>query len=161
MDVIAVFPYLDDWLIKDLIRNHLISQTKFCIQTIQRLGFLIINLKKLELLPSQKFTFIGMEFQTQQNLVKVPIDRVENLHVVLTIKSILTCKKVSARTSLSLLGKLSATADFVHLGRLHLRPLQMCLLSVWRPHILPLDHPIPITGMIQSHLQWWTQIASK
>ena len=31
----------------------------------------------------------------------------------------------------------------------------MCLLSVWRPHILPLDHPIPITGMIRSHLQWW------
>ena len=72
-------------------------------------------------------------------------DRVENL--VLTIKS---CKQVSARTFLSLLGKLSATADFVLLGRLHLHPLQMCLLSVWRPHILPLDHPIPITGMIRS-----------
>ena len=27
----------------------------------------------------------------------------------------------------------------VLLGRLHLQPLQMCLLSVWRPHILPLD----------------------
>ena len=52
---ISVFPYLDDWLIKDLIRNRLISQTKFCIQTIQSLGFLP-NLKKSELLPSQKFT---------------------------------------------------------------------------------------------------------
>ena len=39
--------------------------------------------------------------------------------------------------------------------RLHLRPLQMCLLSVWKPHILPLDHPISINGMIRSHLQWW------
>ena len=29
---ISVFPYLDDWLIKDLIRNRLISQTKFCIK---------------------------------------------------------------------------------------------------------------------------------
>ena len=81
-----------------------------------------------------------MEFQTQQNLVRVPIDRVENL--VLTIKSILSYKQVSARTLFSLLGKLSATADFVLLGRLHLHPLQMCLLSVWRPNILPLDHPI-------------------
>ena len=52
-------------------------------------------------------------------------------------------------------GKLSAAADLVLLGRLHLRPLQMCLLSVWKPHILPLDHPIPINGMIRSHLQWW------
>ena len=57
---ISVFPYLDDWLVKDLIRNRLISQTKYCLQIIQNLGF-IPNLKKSELIPAQKFTFIGME----------------------------------------------------------------------------------------------------
>ena len=45
---ISVFLYLDDWLINDLICNRLISQTKFCIQTIHSLGFLP-NLKKSEL----------------------------------------------------------------------------------------------------------------
>ena len=149
---ISVFPYLDDWLIKNLIHNRLITQTKICIQTIQSLGFLP-NLKKSDLFPAQKFTFIGMEFLTQQNLVRVPADRVQNLF--LTIKKIMSAKHVSARTFLSLLGKLSAAADLVLLGRLHLRPLQMCLLSVWKPHILPLDHPISINGMIRSHLQWW------
>ena len=94
-----------------------------------------------------------MEFLTQQNLVRVPADRVQNL--ILTIKKIMSAKHVSARTFLSLLGKLSAAADLVLLGRLHLRPLQMCLLSVWKHHILPLDHPISINGMIRSHLQWW------
>ena len=94
-----------------------------------------------------------MEFLTQQNLVRVPADSVQNL--ILTIKKIMSAKHVSARTFLSLLGKLSAAADLVLLGRLHLRPLQMCLLSVWKPHILPLDHPISINGMIRSHLQWW------
>ena len=94
-----------------------------------------------------------MEFLTQQNLVRVPADRVQNL--ILTIKKIMSAKHVSARTFLSLLGKLSAAADLVLLGRLHLRPLQMCLLSVWKPHIFPLDHPISINGMIRSHLQWW------
>ena len=74
---ISVFPYLDDWLIKDLIRNRLITQTRFC------LGFLP-NLKKSDLFPSQKCTFIGMEFLTQQNLVRVPTDHVQNL--LLTIK---------------------------------------------------------------------------
>ena len=152
---ISVFPYLDDWLIKDLILNRLISQTRFCTQTIQSLGFLP-NLKKSDLFPSQKFTFTGMEFLTQQNLVRIPTDRVQNL--ILTIKKFLSFKHVSARTFLSLLGKLSATADFVLLGRLHLRPLQICLLSVWRPHILPLDHPITINGMIRSHLQWWVNM---
>ena len=129
---ISVFPYLDDWLVKNLIRNRLITQIRFCIQTIQSLGFLP-NLKKSDLFPSQKFTFIGMEFLTQQNLVRVPTDRVQNL--LLTIKRFLSFKHVSAQTFLSLLGKLSAAADFVLLGRLHLRPLQMCLLSVWKPHI--------------------------
>ena len=94
-----------------------------------------------------------MEFLTQQNLARVPADRVQNL--ILTIKKIMSAKHVSARTFLSLLGKLSAAADLVLLVRLHLRPLHMCLLSVWKPHILPLDHPISINGMIRSHLQWW------
>ena len=152
MRAISVFPYLDDWLIKNLIHNSLITHTKICIQTIQSLGFLP-NLKKSDLFPAQKFTFIGMEFLTQQNLVRVPADRVQNL--ILTIKKIMSAKHVSARTFLSLLGKLSAAADLVLLGRLHLRPLQMCLLSVWKPHILLLDHPISINGMIRSHLQWW------
>ena len=31
----------------------------------------------------------------------------------------------------------------------------MCLLSVWRPHILPLDHHVPINSMIRFHLKWW------
>ena len=31
----------------------------------------------------------------------------------------------------------------------------MCLLSAWKPHILPLDHSITINGMIWFHLQWW------
>ena len=63
--------------------------------------------------------------------------------------------QVLAQIFLSLLGKLSAAADIVLLGRLHLRPLQMYLLSVWRPHILPLDHQVPINSMIRFHLKWW------
>ena len=47
---ISVFPYLDDWLIKNLIHNRLID-AKICIQTIQSLGFLP-NLKKSDLFPA-------------------------------------------------------------------------------------------------------------
>ena len=75
-----VFPYLDDWLIKNLFRNRLITQTRFCIQIIQSLGFLP-NLKKSDLFPSQKFTFIGMEFLSQQNLVRVPTDCSDNQEI--------------------------------------------------------------------------------
>ena len=61
MDVIAshlcqcaipLFSYLDNWLIRALIRNRLISHTKYCLQTIQSLDF-IPNLKKSDLIPAQ------------------------------------------------------------------------------------------------------------
>ena len=94
-----------------------------------------------------------MEFLTQQEIVRVPVDQVKAL--ILTIKTILSQTQVSAQTFLSLLGKLSAAADLILLGRLHLRPLQMCLLSVWKPHILPLDHQVTINSMIKFHLKWW------
>ena len=149
---ISLFPYLDNWLIRDLIRSRLISHTKYCLQTVQNLGF-IPNLKKSGLIPAQKFTIIGMEFLTQQNIVRIPADRVEPL--ILSIKTFLSQIQVSARTFFSLLGKLSAAADFILLGRLHLRPLQLCLLSVWKPHILPLDHQVTVNGMIKFHFRWW------
>ena len=44
---ISLFPHLDDWLIRDLIRNRLILHTKILLQTVQNLG-LKPNLKKSE-----------------------------------------------------------------------------------------------------------------
>ena len=37
---ISLFRYLDDWLIRDLIRNRLVSPTMYCLQTVQSLGFI-------------------------------------------------------------------------------------------------------------------------
>ena len=108
-----------------------------CLQTVQNVG-VIPNLKKSDLKPAQQFTFIGMEFLTQQNIFRVPLDCIKSL----------TLTQILAQIFLSLLGELSAASDLVVLGRLHFRRLQVCLLSVWRPHILPLYHQVPITSMI-------------
>ena len=62
---------------------------------------------------------------------------------------------VSARDFLSLLGQLNAAADFVMLGRLHLRPLQMSLHNQWQPQKFPLCHQIGMTTKILQHLKWW------
>ena len=64
---------------------------------------------------------------------------------------------VSARDFLSLLGQLNAAADFVMLGRLHLRPLQVSLRNQWRPQNLPYSHQIRMTSEILQHLKWWLQ----
>ena len=149
---IPLFPYLADWLIRDLIRNRLIFHTKYTLQKVQNLGF-IPNLKKSDLIPTQEFTFIGMEFLSRKKIARVPANRVKTL--TLTIKTILSQTRVLAQTFLSLLGKLSAAADLILLGRLHLRSLQMCLLLVWKPHILPSDHQVTINSMIKFHLKRW------
>ena len=64
---------------------------------------------------------------------------------------------VSARDFLSLMGQLNAAADFVMLGRLHLRPLQISLRNQWRPQNLPYSHQIRMTSEILQHLKWWLQ----
>ena len=103
---------------------------------------------------TKEFTFIGMEFLTGQKIVRVPANRVKVL--ILTIKTILSQTQVSAQTFLSLFGKFSAAADLILLSRLHLQSLQMCLLSVWKPHNFSLDHKVMINSMIKFYLKWWT-----
>ena len=147
-----LFPYLDDWLSRNQNRRLLLQHRQFIIHLISALG-LIINQDKSDLIPSQDFVFIGMEFHTLQNVVRVPKDRVPPL--LQLINFFLQLKTVTARQFLSLLGKLNAAADYVELGRLHLRPLQMSLLAQWRPHKLPLSHPIKISHNICHHLTWW------
>ena len=149
---IVLFPYLDDWLVRNQVRQEILRDRQFTIELIMSLG-LIINEEKSDLVPSQNFVFIGMEFLTHKNIVRVPLDRVQGiLDLLLWFKK---QKQVSARVFLSLLGKLSAAAQFVVLGKLHLRPLQMALFAQWKPHVLPLEYPILLNAPIRKHLEWW------
>ena len=151
---IILHPYLDDWLSRNQSRLILLEHRHFIIQLITSLG-LIINQEKSDLIPTQMFTFIGMEFLTHMNIVRVPQARVQIL--LETVKKFSQKTYVSAREFLSLLGQLNAAADFVMLGRLHLRPLQMSLLAKWRPQTLPLQHQIKLTADVLYHLNWWKQ----
>ena len=134
--------------------DTLLEHRHYIMYLITSLG-LIINYQKSDLIPTQIFTFIGMEFLTYSNIVRVPHPRVQKL--LETIRIIYQKTFISARVFLSLLGQLSAAADFVMLGRLHLRPIQMFLLSQWRPQKFSLNHQIKISANILHHLDWWKQ----
>ena len=149
---IVLFPFLDDWLVRNQVRQEILRDRQFTIELIMSLG-LIINEEKSDLVPSQNFVFIGMEFLTHKNIVRVPLDRVQGiLDLLLWFKK---QKQVSARVFLSLLGKLSAAAQFVVLGNLHLRLPQMALFAQWKPHVLPLEYPILLNAPIRKHLECW------
>ena len=57
---------------------------------------------------------------------------------------------------MSLIGLLTATEKQVHLGRLHMRPIQWHLKNNWR---IPesLEKVIPIPKSLHPHLQWWLE----
>ena len=124
----------------------------FILSLINSLG-LIINYEKSDLVPAQVFTFIGMEFLTHINIVRVPQTR--QMKILDSVRMFLQKTSVSARDFLSLLGQLNAAADFVMLGRLHLRPLQMSLHNQWQPQKFLLCHQIGMTTKILQHLKWW------
>ena len=89
------------------------------------------------------------------NIVRVPQAR--QMKILESVRIFLQKTSVSARDFLSLLGQLYAAADFVMLGRLHLRPLQISLHKLWQPQNFPLDHQIGLTTKILQHLKWWLQ----
>ena len=65
---VVLFPYLDDWLVRNQIRADILRDQQFTIKLISSLG-LIINEKKSDLIPAQNFVFIGLEFLTHKNIV--------------------------------------------------------------------------------------------
>ena len=57
---------------------------------------------------------------------------------------------------MSLIGLLTATEKHVHLGRLHMRPIQWHLKNNWRvPESL--EKVIPIPRSLHPHLKWWLE----
>ena len=66
---ITLHPYLDDWLSRNQNRQRLLEHRQFILSLINSL---IIKYERSDLVPAQVFTFIGMEFLTHTNIVRVP-----------------------------------------------------------------------------------------
>ena len=100
------------------------------------------------------FDFVGYQFDLRAGLVRPTPDRWQNLQdKILEILSLPTCP---VQQFMSLIGLLTTTEKQVHLGRLHMRPIQWHLKSHWR---MPesLEKVIPIPRSLHPHLQWWLQ----
>ena len=102
---------------------------------------------------SRFFYFVGYQFDLRAGWVRPIPDRRQNLQEdkILEILSLPACL---VRQFMSLIGLLTATEKEVHLGRLHMRPIQWHLKNNWR---IPgsLEKVIPIPRSLHPHLQWW------
>ena len=148
---IRIHQYLDDWLVRATSHQTCLEHTKILVQICQDLGWLV-NLEKSELEPKQVFDFVGYQFDLQSGRVRPTPERWQNLQQkILGLLSIPTCP---VRDLMSLIGLLTATEKQVHLGRLHMRPIQWHLKNNW-PVPESLEKVIPVPRSLHPHLQWW------
>ena len=150
---IRIHQYLDNWLVRATSHQACLQHTQDLVQICQELGWLV-NLDKSELEPKQIFDFVGYQFNLRAGRVRPTPDQWQNLQdKILEILSLLTCP---VQQFMSLIGLLTATEKQVHLGRLHMRPIQWHLKNNWR---IPesLEKVIPIPRSLHLHLRWWLE----
>ena len=111
-----------------------------------------MNKEKSELDPV--FNFVGYQFDLWEGKVRITPERWQTLTgKIFSILSGLVCP---VRQFMSLIGLLTATEKQVHLGRLHMRPIQWHLKNNWRvPESL--EKVIPIPRSLHPHLRWWLE----
>ena len=135
--------YIDDWVS----RIGTYQRTSLYIQT-------IVNLEKSELIPKQKFQFIGVVYDMTLQIMYPPPDRY--LRIQRAVNHALTVTALTLKEWQSLLGLLQSTVDQVPLGRLHTRPLHTILASQC-PMTSHSETIVPWSDRFISPLQWWLE----
>ncbi len=138
---VLILNYLDDWLILAQSRKQLSAHRDLVLKHLSLLG-LRVNWEKSKLVPTQRISFLGMEFDSVNQTARLTQERAQ---------SVLNCfKTLSGRTAVPLklfqrlLGHMAAAAVTVPLGLLHMRALQSTsALALW---------PNPEVGVETRHL---------
>ena len=111
-------------------------------------------MEKSELEPKHKFDFVGYQFDLTDGRVRPTLDRLQSLTTKIT--ELLSKPTCPVRKLMSLMGLLTATEKQVHLGRLHMQPIQWHLKNNWRfPESM--EKVIPIPKSLHPHLRWWLE----
>ena len=118
---IRIHQYLDDWLVRATSHQICLQHTLTLVALCRELGWLV-NQEKSELDPKQVFNFVGYQFDLREGKVRPTPERWQTLtDKILSIRSGPVCP---VRQFMSLIGLLTATEKQVHLGRLHMRPIE-------------------------------------
>ena len=118
---IRIHQYLDDWLVRATSHEVCLQHTQALVSLCRELGWLV-NKEKSELEPKQVFNFVGYQFDLKEDRVRPTTKRWQILQS--KIQEILSNPACPIRNLMSLIGLLTATEKQVHLGRLHMRPIQ-------------------------------------
>ena len=150
---IRIHQYLDDWLVRATSHQICLQHTLTLVALCRELGWLV-NKEKSELESKQVFNFVGYQFGLREGKVRPTPEHWQTLTD--KILSILSGPVCPVRQFMSLIGLLTATEKQVHLGQLHMRPIQRHLKNNWRvPESL--EKVIPVPRSLHPHLKWWLE----
>jgi len=149
---IRLIIYLDDMLIfadsSDRCRQDAITATDF----IAHVGF-VTNLGKSVLEPTQCITFLGSGLNSLSMCLFLPGVKLQELSQL--AGEVLERECLSARQLASVIGKFQAATVSVLLGPLHLRHLQLLLISCLRQSGGFWQTPVRLTESARQDLIWW------
>ena len=153
---IKLHVYLDDWLIRASSTVQARTHADLVLQVLQHLGW-VINFSKSDLVPSQQFDFIGMQFNTCAYTV-APLPRMR-VKIQNTLDHWRSHPLISARDLHRLLGMLTFMATLVPRGLLRLRPIQWWASEVWCQETGFWSDRISVTPTILHQVAWWASPA--
>ena len=138
---VQVFQYLDDWILYSQDRAQLRLHTDWTLGLLKQLG-VVINYKKSILTPTQNVEFLGSRIDLKRGQVRPKEANV--CKMVSLLREMSKATSWSASLWMRLIGMLNFSSKFLPLGRLRLRPLQLCLLGQWKPASQPMNAQVSV-----------------
>ena len=139
-----------------IVRVQARTHADLVLQVLQHLGW-VINFSKSDLVPSQQFDFIGMQF----NMCAYTVAPLPKMWVKIqnTLDHWISHLLISARDLHRLLGMLTFMATLVPRGQLRLHPTQWWVSEVWCQEIGSWSDRISVTPTILHQVAWWASPA--
>ena len=131
---IRLLRYLDDWLVLSSSEKKAKESIRELLSLCRTLG-IVINEKKLDLVPSQSAKYLGMTIDTGAGKVFPSLARVEKFLTV--AERFCSMQSPPAQLWQVILGHLASLERLVPHGRLRMRSLQWHLQSQWSPESDP------------------------
>ena len=153
---IQIHVYQDDWLIHHRHRETLKHHLQTVLALARDLGFRV-NMSKSQLEPVQVFTYLGVEFDLRNQMVRPPMDKCRD--IVSRVNHLMSRSPRPASEWMSFLGKLAFVAQLVPEGRLHCRQFQCLLRQEWTFQWEGDRHmEIPLRPQVVPFLRWWLDV---
>ena len=147
---IRIIFYLDDILVVASSLEECLRLRDLALQVLQGAGF-VINWKKSSLIPSQRFLFLGLWWDTAKEVVSLEERKLSALHS--QASRILQSPTPSCQVVMKLLGLMTAAIPAVPLIRLHCRSLQVALHRIYKTSS-DLHRPLVLPRMAKEEMHW-------